>query len=128
MKRYALALLALVATVGGGAVSAQNSLFGAPNVALDVSFYSGNPADDGALLQTVMVNNSPLASSIPGIDGATYATLEYGDQSYIFPLAAAGTDKNSVELVVGADDETMSLASVLDGLVENPELLEQLQG
>lgn len=126
MKHTALATLALLSTLGLAAVaSARDSLFEEGNVVVDAAFYSGDPESEGKLLSEVWVNNSPGAATLPDIEAATYVILEYESASYTFELAESGTNKNTVHLLVG-DERTMTLDALVDGLAENPALLEQL--
>lgn len=129
MKRYALATLALFSTLGlGASVSAQNALFEEPNVSVAATFYGSDPATGADSLGNVTLNNSPGAVTIPDIESATHVTLEYEGDAYTFELAWSGVNKNSVELLVGESDETMSLGEVVSGLAHEPALLEHLAG
>jgi hypothetical protein len=129
MKQYALTALALFGTLGlGSIVSAQEALIAEPNVSVGATFYNGDPSGPATLLDVVRFNNSPGAVVIPDIATATYVILEFEGDSYAFEIAESGTNKNAVELHVGAEQDTMSLAEVVSGLVENPTLLEELAG
>ena len=119
-----------------GLASAQDALFPSNNASAQVTFYHTDPATS-APLATVMVNNSPFATKIDGVEEATYATISFAGDSYSFPLAESGDNKNEVWLEVGSattagasyisDSGTISLTALMDGLSENPKLLEALQ-
>ncbi len=129
MKRYALTALVLVSSLGTASLgSAQNALLEEPNVTVAATFYGGDPALGADSLANATLNNSPGAVTIPDIEAATYVTLEYEGDAYTFELAWSGENKNTVELLVGESDETMSLGEVVSGLVDEPALLEQLAG
>ena len=83
-----------------------------------------------------MVNNSPVAASIGGIEAATHVTVVHDGDPYTFALSESGNNKNDVWLVIPngataaryvADSGTISLGALMDGLSVNPALLEELQ-
>ncbi len=116
----------------------DNALFPSDNAVAQVTFYSTDSTGQPGIvpLATAMVNNSPVAATIDGIEAATYVTVEHEGESYSFPLAESGTNKNDVWLVMPegsttarfvSDTGTMSLTALLDGLSVNPELLDELR-
>lgn len=136
MKRMFILTALVTSLFVTGLASAQNALFPSNNASADVAFYTAEPKADGVLLNTTMVNNSPFASTIDGVDSATYAVISFEGESYTFPLSESGDNKNEVWLELAgdttaasyvSDTSTMSLATLLDGLSENPKLLEDLQ-
>ena len=136
MKRTVIAT-ALAATLFiTGLASAKDALFPSNNASAEVAFYTADPEANGVLLNSEMVNNSPFAATLEGIDAATYATISFDGESYAFPLAESGDNKNEVLLEVSASDEavsyvsddgTVSLSDVMSGLADDPKLLEELQ-
>ena len=77
----------------------DNALFPSNNAVAYVTFYRTAPTDPFPLA-TAMVNNSPVAATIDGIEAATYVTVAHEGESYSFPLAASGTNKNDLILVM----------------------------
>ena len=127
MKRFTLVVLILLVTLGaGGGVNARRALFETPNVAVEVTFYAGDPATHGAVITRVPLNNSPVAVTIAGIDGATHLQISHESNSYFFELASSGKNKDSVQMLVGEPQEVMTLAALLDALAADPTLLERL--
>ena len=131
------AVLALL--VGGALGSAQTAIFEEPNAAAVATFYRGQPAAGGQPLETVRVNNSPIAMNHPGIAGHTFVTLEYGGDRYTVPTFPGGTDKFTVLLnptgaregdagYDEAHDQATSLADLLDQLATDETALERLGG
>ena len=136
MKRTLIATALAASLFVTGLASAETALFPSNNASADVTFYTADPATGGTLLNTTMVNNSPFAASIDGIEAATYATITYEGESYAFPLAESGTNKNQVLLEVSSNSEavqtvsdtgSVSLSDVLDALATDSQLLEELQ-
>ena len=126
MKRFTLVVLILLVTFGAGsAVSAQRALFETPNVAVDVTFYAGDPATHGTVITTVPLNNSPVAATVAGIAEATHIQISHEGNPYFFELASSGTSKASVQVLVGNPQEVMTLAALLDALAAEPALLER---
>lgn len=135
MKRR-LAASALAVTLLFTGLASAESLFSTDNASAQVTFYNADPADGGQTLATTIVNNSPVAVAIDGIDNATYMTVTYEGESYSFALAESGVNKNEVVLDLTnsgenatpvADKGEVTLTDLMDALAENPELLEQLQ-
>lgn len=126
MKRFTLVILILLVTLGaGGAVSARRALFETPNVAVDVTFYAGDPATHGPVITTVPLNNSPVAATVAGIGEATHLQMSHEGNPYLFELASSGKSKASVQVLVGEPQEVMTLAALLDALAADPTLLER---
>lgn len=126
MKRFTLVVLILLVTLGAGAaVNAQRALFETPNVAVNVTFYAGDPATHGAVITSVPLNNSPVAATIAGIGEATHLQISHEDNPHTFELASSGTSKASVQVLVGEPQKVMTLAALLDALAADPTLLER---
>lgn len=135
MKRIVIATALATSLFVTGLASAENALFPSNNASAQVTFYQTTPTDTP--LTTAMVNNSPFASTIDGIEAATYITVVHEGESYTFALAESGDNKNEVWLEIGSsttaaatyvsNSGTMSLAALMDGLSVDPKLLEELQ-
>lgn len=137
MKRTAIAsaLAASLFVTTIASAETDNALFPSNNAYAQVTFYGTDPAD-GVPLATAMVNNSPFAATIDGVEAAQYVVIEHDEESYTFALSESGTNKNDVwlDLVEGdegatlvSDTSTMSLTALMDGLSVNPDLLEEIQ-
>ena len=136
MKRIIIASALVTSLFITGLASAQDALFPSNNASAQVTFYQADPATS-APLATAMINNSPFAATIDGVEEATYATINFEGDSYTFPLTESGDNKNEVWLELESttaatasyvsDSGTISLAALLDGLSENPNLIEELQ-
>lgn len=127
MKRFTLVVLILLVTLGAvGTVNARRALFETPNVAVDVTFYAGDPATHGTVIISVPLNNSPVAATIAGIGEATHIQISHEGNPYIFELTSSGKNKDSVQMLVGNPQEVMTLAALLDALAADPTLLERL--
>ena len=131
----ASALVTSLFVTGIASAETDNALFPSNNAVAYVTFYRTAPTDPFPLA-TAMVNNSPVAATIDGIEAATYVTVAHEGESYSFPLAESGTNKNDLILVMPdgsttarfvSDTGTMSLTALLDGLSVDPELLDELQ-
>ena len=115
----------------------DNALFPSNNAFVHATFYATDSTGQLGMipLATALINNSPVAATIDGIEAATYVTVEHEGESYTFPLAQSGTNKNDLWLVMPdgsttasfvSDTGTMSLTALLDGLSVDPELLDEL--
>ena len=136
MKRTVIATALAATLFVTGLASAEDALFPSNNASAEVAFYTADPEANGVLLNSEMVNNSPFAATLEGIDAATYATISFDGESYAFPLAESGDNKNEVLLEVSTSDGTasyvsdtgtVSLSDVLSGLADDPQLLDDLQ-
>ena len=136
MKRIIITSALVTSLFVTGLASAQDALFPSNNASAQVTFYHNDPATS-APLATVMVNNSPFAMTISGVEAASYITVVHQGESYTFALAESGDNKNEVWLELGntpadaatyvSDSGTMSLTALMDGLSVHPNLLEELQ-
>ena len=137
MKRMFIVSALVTSLFVTGLASAQDALFPSNNASAQVTFYQADPTDSSPLA-TVMVNNSPFAATIDGVEEATYITVIHEGESYSFALSESGRSKNDVWFEIpgstGAtaasyvsDTGTISLTALMDGLSENPNLLEELQ-
>lgn len=123
--------------IGGTLAAAQSAIFEEPNAAVTASFYNGDPTGGGELLETMTINNSPVASVHEEIAGHTFVTLMFRGESYTVATFPGGTDKFEVFLNptgVQADEATYaeaqsgatSLAALLDELAVDDTALTQL--
>lgn len=136
MKRLVVASALVTSLFAAGVASAEtdNALFPSNNASAQVTFYETSRAD-GAPLATVMVNNSPFAAPIDGVEAATQVTVVYEGESYRFPLAESGKNKHEVWLVIpdgaagaryASEGGTISLGALMDALSVHPSLLEEV--
>lgn len=130
-------LLLSATLLGGTLAAAQSALFETPNAAVTASFYNGDPAGGGTLLETVTLNNSPAAAVHEDIAGHTFVTLTFEGESYTVATFPGGTDKFGVFLnpsgvaeesadYAAAHESATSLAELLDELAVNEGALERL--
>lgn len=135
MKRTLIAL-ALVIVTTTSLVHSQ-ALFDVPNASAEVSFYTDDPATGGHLLNTVRINNSPIAVRLDNLEAASHATIDFAGEIYTFVLANSGVDKTRVTLrtsrsrdggglTTSTPEEGTSLAEVMDALATDPAFLERL--
>lgn len=138
MKGLTTLVLSLL-LVGGALAAAQSAIFEEPNAAVTARFYRGDPNAGGTLLDTVMVNNSPVAAVHKGIDGHTFVTLTFGSESHTVATFPGGTDKFGVRLnpagvqedeaaYEDAQRDATSLAELLDELAADKTALARLTG
>ncbi len=132
--------LLLSATLLGGALAtAQSAIFEEPNAAVTASFYRGDPVGGGTLLETMTVNNSPVAAVHEKIAGHTFVTLTFEGESYTVATFPGGTDKFGVLLnpsgvaekstdYTAVYENATSLAELLDELATDRTALAQLTG
>ena len=132
MNRTLMMLAASTTLLLGGLGHAQD-LFGTRNVYAPVTFFRGSPEAMFYRLTTVGMNNSPVALTLDGIDGATHVTIDFQDARHTFALAGNGWHKQNIMLIVpegtGAQighSGRISLAELFDALATNPTLLAQL--
>lgn len=136
MKGLKIFVLSLF-LVGGALATAQSAIFEEPNAAVTASFYRGDPADGGTLLETMTVNNSPAAAVHEGIAEHTFVTLTFEGESYTVATFPGGTDKFGVFLnpsgiaeenadYAAAHERATSLAELLDALAVDKGALERL--
>ena len=120
--------LLLSATLLGGALAtAQSALFEEPNAAVTASFYRGDPAAGETLLETMMLNNSPVASVHEDIAGHTFVTLTFRGESHTVATFPGGTDKFGVLLnPSGVAEGSADYAAVYENATTLAELLDEL--
>lgn len=137
MKRTVVASALAASLLFTGLASANDALFASDNASAQVTFYNAAPSSGSDVLATAMVNNSPLAPTIDGIEEAKYATVNFKGEDYTLELAESGKNKNEVMLQVASNDGntafvsqagTISLAELMNALIANPDLLEQMEG
>ncbi len=133
----ATALATSLFITGLASAETDNALFPSNNAFVHVTFYATDSTGQPGMvpLATALVNNSPVAATIDNIEAATYVTVEHEGESYSFPLAESGKNKNDLWLVMPdgsttarfvSDTGTMSLTALMDALSTNPELLNEL--
>jgi hypothetical protein len=134
MKRLSMVVAACTLLLLGGFGHAQD-LFGTRNVFATVTFTRGDPGASFYRLTTVGMNNSPVAHTLAGIDGATHVTIDFQDARYTFALAGSGWHKQNIVLTVPEGSGVQighggraSLAELFDRLVTDPTLLARLSG
>lgn len=129
MRKATLILTLVGAVLLGGIASAQSrAIFEVPNVMAEVTFYDGNPADGGEVLETMRINNSPIARPIKNAENTEYLTLDIDNQMYTVKTFGSGADKNSVYLDMNgvAREDALTLGQFLDEVAHNRAALEQL--
>ena len=131
MKNAILTLALAGATLFGGLATAQDAIFDVNNASAEVTFYDGNPANGGDVLETATMNNSPVAKRISNDDVRDYTkylTLEIDGEMYTVETFGGGSSKNSIYLDIGNvdRDDAMTLGEFLDEVAEDPSVLEQL--
>lgn len=129
MRKVTLILTLIGAVLLGGLASAQSrAIFEVPNVMAEVTFYDGNPASDGEVLETMRINNSPLARPIENAEDTEYLILNIDDQMYTVKTFGSGADKYSVYLDMNgvAREDALSLGQFLDEVAHDRVALEQV--
>lgn len=134
MKRTLIALTLVIITITS-LVHAQ-ALFDVPNASAEVSFFTDDPATGGRLLNTIRINNSPIAVRLDNLEAATHATIGFAGEIYTFELTKSGFYKTQVMLrtsrsrdgsgLTSNPKEVTSLGELLDALATNPAFLERL--
>ncbi len=120
-------LLLSATLLGGTLAAAQSALFETPNAAVTASFYRGDPAGGGTLLETVTLNNSPVAPVHETIAGHTFVTLTFEGDSYTVATFPGGTDKFRVLLnPSGVAEESADYAAVQEDATSLAKLLDEL--
>lgn len=132
MNRMLMMLAASTMLLLGGLGHAQD-LFGTNNVYAKVTFLRGSPEAMFYRLTTVGMNNSPVAHTLSGIDGATHVKILFQDTLYTFAVAESGWHKQNIVLAVPASSGAqighsgrISLAELFDLLATDHTLLAQL--
>lgn len=132
MNRLLMVVAAFTLLLSGGFGHAQD-LFGTRNVYAPVTFLRSNPEGMFYRLTTVGMNNSPVALTLDGIDGATHVTIDFQDARYTFALAGSGWHKQNIMLIVPEGTGVQighggraSLAELFDALATDHTLLARL--
>lgn len=132
MNRLLMVVAASTMLLLAGPGHAQD-LFGTHNVFAKVTFLKGDPEASFYRLTTVGMNNSPVAHTLAGIDGATHVAIDFEDARYTFALAGSGWHKQNIMLTVPEGGGVQighggraSLAELFDALATDPTLLARL--
>ena len=132
MKRLSMVVAACTLLLLGGFGHAQD-LFGTRNVYAKVTFLRGSPQAMFYRLTTVGMNNSPVAYTLAGIDGATHVAIDFQGARYTFALSGSGWHKQNIMLTVPEGGRVQighsgyaSLAELFDALAADPTLLARL--
>lgn len=131
MNRTSVVFVASVMLLISGLAEAQD-LFGTVNVSAKVTFLNGHPRSGTVELATVLMNNSPVATTLAGVEQATHVTVSFQGAPYTFAVAESGWNKDTVMLAVaeGSDGTagSISLADLLSALATDHTLLARLSG
>lgn len=124
MNRTLVALSTSVLLLVSGLTEAQD-LFGTVNVSAKVTFFNGDPRSGSVELTTVTMNNSPVATTLAGVEQVTHVTVSFQGVLYTFALAERGWNKETILLTIPeSGDGTLELGQ--DGRVSLAELFNTL--